>query len=105
MTTPDTPLDADGLREILRKVSDPEVGINIVDLGLVYGIDVKPGEVRITMTMTSPACPMGDMIMDDIDAVLDAALPPGDKVYVDLVWEPPWSPEMMTPEARKTMGW
>jgi metal-sulfur cluster biosynthetic enzyme len=100
-----TPLDVDALRVILRQVSDPEVGINIVDLGLIYRIDIAPQEIRITMTMTSPACPMGDMIMDDIDAVLDAALPPDIKVAVDLVWEPPWSPEMMTPEAREHFGW
>jgi metal-sulfur cluster biosynthetic enzyme len=99
------PLDADALRAILRQVSDPEVGINIVDLGLIYRIDIAPREIRITMTMTSPACPMGDMIMDDIDTVLDAALPPDIKVAVDLVWEPPWTPEMMTAEARKHFGW
>jgi metal-sulfur cluster biosynthetic enzyme len=105
MTSSSTPLDVDALRTILRRVSDPEVGINIVDLGLIYRIDIAPQEIRITMTMTSPACPMGDMIMDDIDAVLDAALPPDIKVAVDLVWEPPWSPEMMTPEAREHFGW
>ena len=100
-----TPLDVDALRVILRQVSDPEVGINIVDLGLIYRIDIAPQEIRITMTMTSPACPMGDMIMDDIDAVLDAALPPDIRVAVDLVWEPPWTPEMMTAEAREHFGW
>jgi len=105
MTSSSTPLDVDVLRTILRRVSDPEVGINIVDLGLIYRIDIAPQEIRITMTMTSPACPMGDMIMDDIDAVLDAALPPDIKVAVDLVWEPPWSPEMMTAEAREHFGW
>lgn len=102
MTT--TP-DLDTVRTALRQVIDPEVGINIIDLGLVYRIDVTPDQVTIDLTMTSPACPMGDMIMDDMDTALDAVLPPEMKIVVRMVWDPPWTPEMMKPEARAHFGW
>lgn len=97
--------DTDAIREILRRVIDPEVGMNIVDLGLVYRIDVAPGQVLIEMTMTSPACPMGDMIMDDINTVVEASLPEDLPVVVRLVWEPPWNPGMMNEAARAHFGW
>lgn len=93
------------IREALRYVVDPEVGVNIVDLGLVYAIDVKPEALRIALTMTSPACPMGQMIVDDVHEVVDALTPAGMTVDVDLVWEPPWEPAMMTEAARKVLGW
>ncbi|MFN3985527.1 MAG: metal-sulfur cluster assembly factor [Rhodocyclaceae bacterium] len=98
-------LDESHIRDLLRQVIDPEVGVNIVDLGLIYAIEVSPEGLRICMTMTSPACPMGEMIMDDIDRVLDAALPPEVRIDVELVWEPPWSPERMDPAARHHFGW
>ncbi|NMG75006.1 metal-sulfur cluster assembly factor [Aromatoleum diolicum] len=97
--------DIESVKAVLRQVIDPEVGINIVDLGLIYGIEVTPEEVSIQMTMTSPACPMGDMIMGDIDAALDTALPPDMRVVVNLVWDPPWSPNMMNKDARGHFGW
>lgn len=97
--------DADSLREALRQVIDPEIGVNIIDLGLVYDIDITQEQVRIRMTMTSPACPMADMIIGDIDAVLDVVLPKHYRVAVELVWDPPWTPEMMKPEARRHFGW
>ncbi|NMG15698.1 metal-sulfur cluster assembly factor [Aromatoleum bremense] len=105
MTAPASLPDVESVRALLRRVIDPEVGVNIVDLGLVYRIDVTAEEVLIEMTMTSPACPMGDMIMDDIDAVLDAALPENLRVVVKMVWDPPWNPGMMNAEAREHFGW
>ncbi|MBI1904751.1 MAG: metal-sulfur cluster assembly factor [Rhodocyclales bacterium] len=108
MTTPTTPLptlDEDSVRDILRQVIDPEVGMNIVDLGLIYGIECAPEHLRITMTMTTPACPMADMIIDDIKVVLSMALSENVRVDVDLVWEPAWNREMMSNEARKHFGW
>ncbi len=105
MTAPASLPDIESVRALLRRVIDPEVGVNIVDLGLVYRIDVTAEEVLIEMTMTSPACPMGDMIMDDIDAVLDAALPENLRVVVKMVWDPPWNPGMMNAEAREHFGW
>jgi len=110
-TTParQEPLDADALRAALRRVIDPEVDVNIVDLGLVYAIefeaDGEPDLIRIVMTMTSPACPMAEMIIADIDQVLDEVLPERWRVTVKIVWDPPWNPDMMADEARKHFGW
>ena len=104
MSTPPTP-DAEEIRHALRQVMDPEVGMNIVDLGLIYRIDCAPGELYIEMTMTTPACPLSDMILDNIDAVLDPLLPPEVNIRVELVWDPPWSPAMMEEGARAHFGW
>lgn len=95
----------DAIRNVLRQVIDPEVGINIVDLGLVYRIEVAPGRVRIEMTMTSPACPMGEMIMDDVFSVLESELPNTVEPDVCLVWEPPWDESMMSEESKRHFGW
>jgi len=97
--------DESAIRDILRGVNDPEVGMNIVDLGLVYRVDVAAGRVRIEMTMTSPACPMGEMILDDVHAALAKALPDAPRPEVTLVWEPPWSPAMMDEAAKRHFGW
>ena len=98
-------LDDDAIREALRQVDDPEAGMNIVDLGLVYGIDVADGAVRIDLTMTTAACPMADMIVDQVRGVATAAVPPGTAVDVQLVWDPPWTPDRMTGIAREHFGW
>lgn len=97
--------DAEAIRNALRRVIDPEVGVNIVDLGLIYKVDSTPGEVHIELTMTSPACPMADVILDDVDRVLDAVLPMETELRLDIVWDPPWTPERMSPEARAHFGW
>ncbi|HJY78963.1 MAG TPA: metal-sulfur cluster assembly factor [Burkholderiales bacterium] len=93
------------VREALRSVEDPEAGMNIVDLGLVYAVDAQPGRVRVEMTMTSPACPVGPYLVEEAAAAVRAAAPEGTEVQVDLVWEPPWSPERMSPEAKSRFGW
>ncbi len=97
----------EALREALRKVIDPEVGMNIVDLGLIYniGMAIDGSSVSIEMTMTSPACPMGEMIIEDVEAVLAEELPEHVEREVNLVWEPPWSPDRMSEPARKHYGW
>ncbi|HEX8012071.1 MAG TPA: metal-sulfur cluster assembly factor [Casimicrobiaceae bacterium] len=97
--------DAEAVREALRQVDDPEAGMNIVDLGLVYGIEVAPGAVRLEMTMTTAACPMADMIVDHARAAIAAAVPAGTEIDVRLVWEPPWTPDKMTDLARQHFGW
>jgi metal-sulfur cluster biosynthetic enzyme len=97
--------DDDAIREALRQVDDPEAGMNIVDLGLVYGIDVADGAVRVDLTMTTAACPMADMIVDQVRGVVAATVPPGTAVDVQLVWDPPWTPERMTGIAREHFGW
>jgi metal-sulfur cluster biosynthetic enzyme len=91
--------------EALKTVEDPEAGMNIVDLGLVYGISVEPGRVRVEMTMTSPACPVGAYLVDESAAAIRAVAPEGTDVQVDLVWEPPWTPDRMSPEAQSRFGW
>jgi metal-sulfur cluster biosynthetic enzyme len=93
------------LREALYSVDDPEVGMNIVDLGLVYRIDIGPQRVRVELTMTTPACPMGDLITENARRAVSAALPEGVAVEVALVWDPPWTPDMMSESARQTFGW
>lgn len=93
------------IREALCSVDDPEVGMNIVDLGLVYRIGVAPQRVQVEITMTTPACPMGDMIIDNARRAVVAVLPQNVAVEVALVWEPPWTPDMMSESARQTFGW
>lgn len=104
-TTASAPIDLEALLHALREVIDPEVGMNIVDLGLIYRIDCEPGKLYIEMTMTSPACPLADLILDNIDAALDPLLPPEVDIRVELVWDPPWTPAMMAGEARDHFGW
>ena len=98
-------LDEERIRDILRQVIDPEVGKNIVALGLVYRIDIAADHLVIEMTMTSPACPMGEMILEDVHAVLAKALPDTLQPDVRLVWEPPWNPSMMDEATRQDFGW
>lgn len=100
-----SPLDVETVRSRLRQVVDPEVGVNIVDLGLVYRIDLSAERLLIEMTMTSPACPMGDMIMDDAYAALAGHLPARCTPKIVLVWSPPWDPSMMSPKSRENLGW
>jgi metal-sulfur cluster biosynthetic enzyme len=97
--------ETETIRDILRQVIDPEVGMNIVDLGLVYLIHAAPDRLRVEMTMTSPACPMGEMIMNEAHAVLAAALPDTCQPDVRLVWEPPWDPSMMSEKTKAHFGW
>lgn len=93
--------DIDTLRDALRSVIDPEVGMNIVDLGLVYRLAIEDDTVLVDMTMTSPACPLGDLITEEVEGVLSKCLPAGTRIDVHLVWEPPWSPDLMTEIARR----
>lgn len=91
--------------DALERVIDPEVAMNIVDVGLIYGVTVADGKVQVDVTMTSAACPVADVIVDDIEQALDRDLPPELKIQVDLVWEPPWTTERMSESAKRFMGW
>ena len=93
------------VREALKSVEDPEAGMNIVDLGLVYTIVAEPGRVRVEMTMTSPACPVGPYLVDEAAAAIRTLAAEGTEISVDLVWEPPWTPERMSADARSRFGW
>lgn len=95
--------DADSIRESLRCIDDPELDCNIVDLGLVYGVEVVGTKARVTLTMTSPGCPLHQTIVDGVAALL-LSLPGLEEAQVELVWTPPWSPALMTPFARARLG-
>jgi metal-sulfur cluster biosynthetic enzyme len=96
-------LDADAVRKALRQVKDPEIGLNIVDLGLVYDVEVAEGEVHVKMTLTSPGCPVGGQIMSEADEVV-RMLDGVTGVEVELVWEPCWTPEQIDPKVRSFLG-
>jgi metal-sulfur cluster biosynthetic enzyme len=103
-TTSDaTPPTSDQVRLALRKVKDPELNLNIIDLGLVYDIAVDGGDVQIDMTLTSPGCPAGPQIMGDVERVVKAMAGVAG-VNINLVWEPFWSPEKIEPRVRAYMG-
>lgn len=97
--------DDDAIREALRQVDDPEAGMNIVDLGLVYGVDVLANAVSVDLTMTTAACPMADMIVAAARDAVVAIVPPGTAIDIRLVWDPPWTPERMSGIAREHFGW
>ncbi|MBL8325375.1 MAG: metal-sulfur cluster assembly factor [Rubrivivax sp.] len=99
------PVDEDAVREALRAVQDPEAGMNIVDLGLIYGVTAAQDGVAVQMTMTSAACPVAEMLVDEVREVLRRTLPAGTPVDVELVWDPPWTPERMSGLAREHFGW
>jgi metal-sulfur cluster biosynthetic enzyme len=91
--------------QALEKVVDPEVALNIVDVGLVYGVAIADGRMDVRITMTSAACPVTDVIVDDVENALDDAMPPELKIHVEVVWEPPWTQQRMSGRARAFMGW
>ena len=96
----------DQVRDALRQVIDPEMGIDVVELGLVYGIDIGPGSaVGVRLTMTSPACPLGEYLRDSAHNAISALVPDAGPVDVELVLDPPWTPALMSPDARRQLGW
>ncbi|PIU03921.1 aromatic ring hydroxylase [Candidatus Shapirobacteria bacterium CG08_land_8_20_14_0_20_39_18] len=96
-------IDKNDVLKKLQSVMDPEIGYSIVDLGLIYGIKIDQGRVEIRMTLTAPACPLAQIIGDDIEKAVKKVN--GVKeVKVNIVSNPPWSPEKMTPSLRKKMG-
>jgi metal-sulfur cluster biosynthetic enzyme len=98
-----TPLSEDVVRAALRRVKDPELNLNIVDLGLVYGIAVDGAKVSIDMSLTSPGCPSGPEIMTAAEQQV-RSLEGVEDVAVNLVWDPMWSPERIEPRIRTYMG-
>ncbi len=98
-------LDDETVRDALRSVDDPEAGMNIVDLGLIYEVCVAPAKVSVAMTMTTQACPMTEMIMEQARAAIATVVPPGTEIDLELVWDPPWTPDKMSGMAREFFGW
>jgi metal-sulfur cluster biosynthetic enzyme len=97
--------DESAITDALRSVEDPEAGMNIVELGLVYRTEVVGDSVEVDMTMTTPACPVADLLVDQARAAVEGICPPGTPVKVQLVWEPIWNPSMMSELARSFFGW
>jgi len=92
---------AENVLEALKDVIDPELGINIVDLGLVYGVVIGPeNQVRLDMTLTSAACPLTDVIERQAQTILSAVT---DEVQINWVWMPPWGPDRITPDGREQL--
>ena len=87
----------------LKEIFDPEIPVNIYDLGLIYGVEVNEGQAIITMTLTTPHCPVAESMPGEVE-MRAAAVPGILDAEVNLVWDPPWSPENMTDEARLELG-
>jgi metal-sulfur cluster biosynthetic enzyme len=95
----------DPIRQALTRVVDPEVAMSIVDVGLIYGVEVADDKVHVKVTMTSAACPVADVILEDMERELDKVAPPQMVVQLELVWDPPWTMDRMSDRARRFMGW
>jgi len=89
--------------DALTRVVDPELALSIVDVGLIYGVSVTPAQAHVRMTMTSVACPVADLIIEEAETELDRVLPAEMAIHVELGWEPPWTPERMSERARRFM--
>jgi metal-sulfur cluster biosynthetic enzyme len=86
-------------------VIDPELGINVVDLGLIYEVDIAGANVGITMTLTTPGCPLHESIGAAVREALETYIPGIGDVAMDLVWDPPWDPDRISEEGRLALGW
>lgn len=91
--------------EALHDVLDPELGVNVVDLGLVYGVQVREdGTITVTMTLTTPGCPMHESLAEGVAQAL-GRVPGVTGGDLELVWDPPWDPSMMTAQGKALLGW
>ena len=89
--------------EVLRQVEDPELGMDIVDLGLLYDVEVEGPKVKVSYTLTSMGCPAGAMIQEDIERVV-SQIPGVEGVQSELTFEPPWTPDKMSDDAKFILG-
>jgi metal-sulfur cluster biosynthetic enzyme len=94
----------DDVRDALSNVIDPELGLDFVELGLVYDIEVEDGEVYITFTLTSPGCPIGPQVTEQMEEYV-SELDDVSRVYPKMVFTPPWTPEMMSEDAKFALGY
>jgi len=97
--------DEQRIYKALQTVIDPEIGENLIDLGLVYGIHIHDHIATVTFTMTSYACPMSEMVIESIENTVNKALSEGVELDLHLVWEPAWEPAMMCEQAKQRLGW
>lgn len=89
----------------LKTVNDPELGMNIVDLGLVYRAERKPEGIEVELTLSTPSCPMSEMLVEEAREALRAQFADVPSIIVELVWDPPWTPDRMSEAARQQFGW
>ncbi|HEY9276867.1 MAG TPA: metal-sulfur cluster assembly factor [Methylotenera sp.] len=97
--------DEQRIYSALRSVIDPEIGENMIDIGLIYGINIHDHIATVTFTMTSYACPMSEMVIESIEDAVNKALSKDMELDLHLVWEPAWDPSMMHEEAKQRLGW
>jgi metal-sulfur cluster biosynthetic enzyme len=90
--------------EALHQVEDPELGMDIVELGLVYDVEVEDSKVKVIHSLTSMGCPAGPMIQEDIHSSVKANFPDVENVEIELTWDPPWTPEKMSDDAKFILG-
>ena len=96
-------VNSDQILEALREVYDPEIPVNVVDLGLIYSVEVSEGDVHIEMTLTAPGCGMGPYIAQQAEWRI-AEIEDVEDVVVDLVFEPPWNPDLITEDGKRLLG-
>ncbi|MDA8198204.1 MAG: metal-sulfur cluster assembly factor [Thermaerobacter sp.] len=89
--------------DMLKNVYDPEIGINVVDLGLVYDVDIDNQVVNVKMTLTTPGCPLHDTLTRTAEMAIET-LDGVNEAHVDMIWDPPWTPERITDEGRRLLG-
>jgi metal-sulfur cluster biosynthetic enzyme len=94
----------DQVDQVLKNCYDPEIPVNVLDLGLIYDVKMEEERVNVKMTLTAPGCGMGPMIAEDVRTKL-LTLPGIKDARVEMVFDPPWNPEMMSEEAKKQLGW
>ncbi len=97
-------VDRPTVASLLQQVIDPEIGVNIVDLGLIYGIEFGEGTTKVTMSLTTPGCPLSGYMEDNIQQVL-WGVPGVGTVDLDIIWEPAWDPSFMSTRAKRELGW
>lgn len=93
------------IAEALSRVVDPEFALNVVDIGLIYGVTVTDDKCRVRMTMTSAACPISGLLVNEVQDELERIAPPELAIEVEMIWEPPWTEKRMSEHARRFLGW
>lgn len=93
----------DDVMNVLKQCYDPEIPVNVVDLGLIYGVDIEGDTVNIEMTLTAPGCPMHSLIARDVKQKVET-LDEVNQANVQVVWDPPWTPDRLSEKAKKILG-
>jgi metal-sulfur cluster biosynthetic enzyme len=97
-------IDNEALMSALKNVYDPELGLNVVDLGLIYGIEQHDGNITVDMTLTTPGCPLHESMLTGVGEAL-SIFPGVKRIEVRLVWQPLWTPDRVSAKGRQALGW